>query len=129
MLTDLTRPSLQSRCRICDLGMFFKIHRGQVNISLPYDLTSVPVYGRSRASHDFKIRLSFSSVDTYKHCSFYVISIPVRNALSADVVRLASYPGSSTLQQQQSRPVSTDPGQLLITEVPVPLVFPEIENS
>ena len=42
MLTDLNWPSLQSRPRICDLGMFYKIHRGQVNISLPDDLTSVP---------------------------------------------------------------------------------------
>ena len=30
MLTDLNWPSLQSRRRICDLGMFYKIHRGQV---------------------------------------------------------------------------------------------------
>ena len=57
MLTDLNWPSLQSRRRICNLGKFYKIHRGQVNISLPYDLTSVPAYGRTRASHDFKIRL------------------------------------------------------------------------
>ena len=27
MLTDLNWPSLQSRRRICDLGMFYKIHR------------------------------------------------------------------------------------------------------
>ena len=91
MLTDLTWPSLQSRRRMCDLGMFYKIHRGQVNISHPYDLTSVPAYGRTRASHDFKIRLPSSSVDAYKH-SFYARSIPVWNALSADVVRSASYP-------------------------------------
>ena len=68
MLTDLNWPSLQSRRRICDLGMFYKIHRGQ-DIFLPYDLTSVPVYGRTRASHDFKIRLPSSSVDAYKHVS------------------------------------------------------------
>ena len=68
MLTDLKWPSLQSRHRICDLGMFYKIHRGQ-DIFLPYDLTSVPVYGRTRASHDFKIRLPSSSVDAYKHVS------------------------------------------------------------
>ena len=70
--------------------MFYKIHRDQVNISLLYDLTSVPAYGLSRAIRDFKIRLPSSSVDTYKH-SFYVRSIPVWNALSADV-RSASYP-------------------------------------
>ena len=70
---------------ICNLGMFFKIHRGQVNISLPYDLTSVPAYGRTRASHDFKVRLPSSSVDAYKQ-SFYVRSIPAWNALSSDVV-------------------------------------------
>ena len=86
MLTDLNWPSLQSRRRICDLGMFYKIHRGQVKISLPYDLTSVPAYGRTRASHDFKISLPSSSVDAYKH-SFYAW-----NALSADVVSSASYP-------------------------------------
>ena len=28
MLTDLTWASLQTRHRICDLGMFYKIHRG-----------------------------------------------------------------------------------------------------
>ena len=75
MLTDLNRPSLQSRRRICDLSMFYKIRRGQVNISLPYDLTSVPTYGRTRASHDFKIRLPSSLVGAYKH-SFYVRSNP-----------------------------------------------------
>ena len=87
MLTDLNWPSLQSRRRMYDLGMFYKIHRGQVNISVPYELTSVPAYGR----HDFKIRLPSSSVDAYKH-SFYVRSIPAWNALPADVVRSASYP-------------------------------------
>ena len=91
MLTDLNWPSLQSRRRICDLSMFYKILRGQDNISLPYDPTSVPVYGRTRASHDFKIRLPSSSVDAYKH-SRYVRSIPAWNALSADVVSSASYP-------------------------------------
>ena len=90
MLTDLTWPSLQSRPRrICNLGMFSIIHRDQVNTSHPYDLTSVPAYGRKRASHDFKIWLPSSSVDAYKH-SFYVRSISVWNALSADVVRSAS---------------------------------------
>ena len=91
MLTDLNWRSLQSKRRICDLGTFYKIHRGQVNISLPYDLTSVPAYGRTRASHDFKIRLPFSSADAYKH-SFYVRSIPAWNALSVDVVSSSSYP-------------------------------------
>ena len=91
MLTNLNWSSLQSRRRICDLGMFYKIHRGQVNISLPCDLISVPAYGRTRASHDFKIRLPSSSVDTYKH-SFCVRSIPVWSALLADVVSSASYP-------------------------------------
>ena len=77
MLTDLTWPSLQSRHRICDLGMFYKIHRGQVNISHSYDLTSVPAAcGRTRASHHFEIRPPSSLVDAYKH-SFYVRSIPV----------------------------------------------------
>ena len=79
-LTDSNWASLQSRRRICNLGMFYKIHRGQVNISLPYDLTSVPAYGHTRASHDFKIRLPSSLVDAYKH-SFYVRSIPAWNAL------------------------------------------------
>ena len=91
MLTDLNWPSLQSRRRIYHLGMFYKIHRGQVNISLPYDLTSIPAYGCTRASHDFKIRLPSSSVDAYKR-SFYERSIPAWNALSADVVSPASYP-------------------------------------
>ena len=93
MLTDLTWPSLQSRCRICDLGgMFYKIHRGQVNISHPYDLTSVPAaYGRTRANLDLKITLLSSSVDAYKQ-SLYVRSIAVWNTLSADVVRSASDP-------------------------------------
>ena len=60
MLTDLNWPSLPSRPRICGLGMFYKIHTGQVNIFLPYDFISMPAYGRKRASHDFKIRLSSS---------------------------------------------------------------------
>ena len=53
--------------------------------------TSAPAYGRTRKSHDFKIRLPSSSVDSYKH-SFYVRSIPAWNALPADVVGSASYP-------------------------------------
>ena len=60
---DLNWPSLQSRRRIYNFGMFYQIPRGQVNISLPYDLTSVPVFCRTKASHDFKIRLPSSSVD------------------------------------------------------------------
>ena len=55
------------------------------------NLTSIPAYGCTRASHDFKIRLPSSSVDVYKH-SFYERSIPAWNALSADVVSSASYP-------------------------------------
>ena len=58
MLTDLNWPSLQSRRRICDLGMFYKIHSGQVNISVPYELTSAPAYGHTRKSHDFKLTLT-----------------------------------------------------------------------
>ena len=91
MLTDLNWPSLQSRRRIYHLGMFYKIYRGHVNISLPYDLTSIPAYGCTRASQDFKIRLLSSSVDVYKR-SFYERSIPAWNALSADVVSPAYYP-------------------------------------
>ncbi|CAH3141587.1 unnamed protein product [Porites lobata] len=93
MLTDLHWPTLvlQLRRRICNLGMFYKIHRGQVNISLPYDLTSVPAYGRTRASHDFNIKLPSSSVDAYKH-SFYMRSIPAWNALSLVCYIAASYP-------------------------------------
>ena len=71
--------------------MFYKIHRGQVNFSVHYELTSVPAYGRTRKSHDFKIRLPFSSVNAYKH-SFNVRSIPAWNALPADVVGSASHP-------------------------------------
>ena len=83
MLTDLTWPSLQTRHRLCNLGMFYKIHRGQVNISHPYDLTSVPaVCSRTRASHDLKFRLPFSSVDAYKH------SFPVRSILYGTRYRL-----------------------------------------
>ena len=37
---------------ICDLGIFYKIGRGQVNISLLYDLISVPVYDHTRAIHE-----------------------------------------------------------------------------
>ena len=91
MLTDLNWPSLQLRHRICDLGMFYQIRRGQVNISFRYDLISVPAYGSTRASHVFKIRFLSSSVDAYKN-SFYVRSIPVWNKLSADVVSSSSYP-------------------------------------
>ena len=91
MLTDLNWPSLQLRRSICDIGMFYQIHRAShVNISLPHELTSVPAYGRTRASHDFKISLPFSSVDAYKH-SFYVRSIPAWNALPPDFVKSGSY--------------------------------------
>ena len=62
MLTDLNWPSLQSRRRICDLGMFY-IKYIEVKSTSPYPITSSPVYGCTRASHDFKIRLPSSSVD------------------------------------------------------------------
>ena len=91
MLMDLKYywPSLQLRRSICDISMFYQIHRGHVNISLPHELTSVPAYSRTRASHDFKISLPFSSVDAYKH-SFYVRSIPAWNALPPDIVTSGS---------------------------------------
>ena len=34
MLTDLNWPLLQPRRRMCNLGMFYQIHSGQVNISI-----------------------------------------------------------------------------------------------
>ena len=67
MLIDLNWPLLQPRRRMCNLGMFYQIHSGQVNISIPYELTSAPAHGHTRKSHDFKIRLPSSSVNAYKH--------------------------------------------------------------
>ena len=88
MLTDLNWPSLQLRRSICDIGMFYQIHRGHVNISLPHELISMPAY--SHTSHDFKISLTSSSVDPYKH-SFYVRMIPAWNALPPDIFKSGSY--------------------------------------
>ena len=48
MVTDLNWPSLQLRRSICDISMFYQIHRDHVNISLPHELTSVPAYSRTR---------------------------------------------------------------------------------
>ena len=90
MLIDLNWPSLQLRRSICGIGMFYQIRRGHVNVSLPHELTSVPAYSRTRASHDFKISLPFSSVDAYKH-SFYVRSIRASNALPPDLFKSGSY--------------------------------------
>ena len=72
LLTDLNWPScsLHLRRSICDFGMFYQIHRGHVNISLPHELISVPVYSRTRASHDFKISLPSSSVNAYAAVNF-----------------------------------------------------------
>ena len=93
MLTDLNWPSLQLRRSICDISMFYQIHRGHVNISPPpppHELISVPAYSRARASHEFKKSLPFSCVDAYKH-SFYVRTIPTWNVLPPDIVKSDSY--------------------------------------
>ena len=64
MLTDLTWPSLQSRRSICDLGMFNKIHRGQVliHMTLPLCLPRVAVQGRvmtlSLGPHPLQLKLT-----------------------------------------------------------------------
>ena len=87
MLTDLNRPSLQSRRRICDLVCFIKYMTWRPSKHLPSlwpHLRACVWQYSTRASHDFKIRLPSSSVDAYPF--FYVRSIPVWNALSADVV-------------------------------------------
>ena len=90
MLTDLNWSSLQLRRSICDIGMFYQIHRGHVNVSLPHELISVPTYSRTRASHEFKLSLPSSSVNAYKY-SFYVRTIPAWNALPPDVIKSGSY--------------------------------------
>ena len=83
MLSNLRWQDLETRRRITDLTMLFKIKTGNVRISFPDDLREVdcPYSTRASAQHPFQFHRFLSNVNAHKF-SFFVRSVPVWNALS-----------------------------------------------
>ena len=98
-LSHITTPLYKSHylsalawfsAEICDVVFFIKWV--EVQSTYPSTMTSTPCLCMTiQGPLTTPIRLPSPSVDAYKH-SLYVRSIPVWNALSADVVSSSSYP-------------------------------------
>ena len=83
MLSNLGRQDLETRRKITDLKLFFKIKTGNVRISFPNDLREVhcPYLTRGSAQHPFQFQRYSSTINAHK-CSFFVRTVPAWNALS-----------------------------------------------
>ena len=83
MLSNLGRQDLETRRKITDLTVFFKIKTGNVRISFPNDLREVhcPYSTRGSANHPFQFQRYSSTINAHK-CSFFVRTVPAWNALS-----------------------------------------------
>ena len=83
MLSNLGWQDLETRRKITDLTMFFKIKTGNVRISFPNDLRAVdcPYLTRASAQHPFQYQCYSSNVNAHKF-SFFGRSVPAWNALS-----------------------------------------------
>ena len=83
MLSKLGRQDLETRRKITDLKLFFKIKTGNVRISFPNDLREVhcPYLTRGSAQHPFQFQRYSSTINAHK-CSFFVRTVPAWNALS-----------------------------------------------
>ena len=68
MLSNLGWQDLETRRRITDLTMFFKIKTGNVRKSFPNDLREVncPYLTRGRAQHPFQFHRYSSTINAYK---------------------------------------------------------------
>ena len=68
MLSNLGRQDLETRRRIADLTMFFKIEMGNVRISFPNDLREVhcPYLTRGSAKHPFHFQRYSSTINAHK---------------------------------------------------------------
>ena len=68
MLSNLGRQDLETRRKIADLTMFFKIEIGNVRISFPNDLREVhcPYLTRGSAKHPFHFQRYSSTINAHK---------------------------------------------------------------
>ena len=86
MLSNLGWQDLETRTKITDLTMFFKIKTGNVRISFPNYLREAhcPYLTRGSAKHPFQFQRYSSPInDCYAHkYSFFVRTVPAWNALS-----------------------------------------------
>ena len=82
MLSNLGRQDLETRRKITDLTVFFKIKTGNVRISFPNDLREVhcPYSTRGSANHPFQFQRYSSTINAHK-CSFFVRTVPAWNTL------------------------------------------------
>ena len=83
MLSNLGWQDLETRRKITDLTMFFKIKTENVRISFPNDLREVhcPYLTRGSAKHPFQFQRYSSTINAHKY-SFFVRTIPAWNASS-----------------------------------------------
>ena len=83
MLSNLGWQDLETRRKITDLTMFFKIKTGNVRISFPNDLREVhcPYLTRRSAQQPFQFQRYLSTINAHKY-SFFVRTVPAWNALS-----------------------------------------------
>ena len=83
MLSNLGWQDLETRRKITDLTMFFKIKTGNARISFPNDLREVhrPYLTRGSAQHPFQFQRYSSTINAHKY-SFFVRTVPAWNALS-----------------------------------------------
>ena len=91
MLSNLGWQDLETRRKITDLTMFFKIKTGNVRISFPNDLREVhcPYLTRGSAQHPFQFQRYSSTINAHRY-SFFVRTVPAWNALSPVSVRADS---------------------------------------
>ena len=91
MLSNLGWQDLETRRKITDLTMFFKIKTGNVRISFPNDLREVdcPYLTRRSAQQSFQFQRYLSTINAHKY-SFFVRTVPAWNALSPVSVRVDS---------------------------------------
>ena len=91
MLSNLGWQDLETRRKITDLTMFFKIKTGNVRISFPNYLREVhcPYLTRGNAQHPFQFQRYSSTINAHRY-SFFVRTIPAWDALSPVSVRADS---------------------------------------
>ena len=91
MLSNLGWQDLETRRKINDLTMFFKITTGNVRISFSNDLREVhcPYLTRGSLQQPFQFQRYSSTINAHKY-SFFVRTVPAWNALSPVSVRADS---------------------------------------
>ena len=73
VLSNLGRQDLETRRKITDLTMFFKIKIGNVRISFPNDLRELhcPYFTRGNAKHPFHFLRYSSTINAHKKIFFF----------------------------------------------------------